>query len=348
MLNQSTNSETYEYKWARGADGYDLQIDYLIEGILPAKSFGVVYGPSGSYKSFFIMGLAAHIASGTQWDARKVKKTGVLYVVAEGGIGAPRRVKAWEKANLNGKTLDNFFVINEPVHIANHQSLKRLEATIKNIEATQSVKIELVIFDTLARCFNGADENSTKDMNYFISGCDMLKASMDVTVLVVHHTGKDEKGTARGSSALRAACDFEFKVSRGENSAVSPSLILSCEKMKDDQPLPDQAYNLKPTYIFTNDEGKAIYSLVVDSASSEVEQQESKKSVTLTSAQASLWEIVRSRSASGESTTREVVRDDYKALGLPMNNFSRSVQQLIDKALLEQRDGQLFCQSQSH
>ncbi|GAK82807.1 replicative helicase RepA [Vibrio ponticus] len=269
-------------------------------------------------------------------------------MVAEGGIGAPRRVKAWEKANLDGNTLDNFFVINEPVHIANHQSLKRLEATIKNIEATQNVKIELVILDTLARCFNGADENSTKDMNHFISGCDMLKASMDVTVLVVHHTGKDEKGTARGSSALRAACDFEFKVSRGENSAVSPSLILSCEKMKDDQPLPDRAYNLKPIYVFTNDEGKAVYSLVIDSASSEVEQQESKKPVTLTSAQTSLWEIVRSRSASGESTTREVVRDDYKALGLSMNNFSRSVQQLIDKALLEQRDGQLFCQSQSN
>lgn len=343
MLNLSSNTQDICYKWVRGADGYDLQVDYLIEGFLPAKSFGVVYGPSGSYKSFLIMGLAAHIASGTQWDGRKVKQTGVLYVVAEGGIGAPRRVKAWEKANLGSQTLDNFFVINEPVHIANQQSLRRLEATIRNIESTQNIKVELVIFDTLARCFNGADENSTKDMNYFVSGCDMLKASMDLTVLVVHHTGKDEKGSARGSSALRAACDFEFKVRRGENSNSSPSLILSCEKMKDDQPLPEQAYSLKPTYVFTNDAGKSIYSLVVESNSSEVTMHEPQKQVVLTPTQTSLWEIVRSRTARGDGTAREVVRDDFKALGLPMNNFSRSLQQLIEKELVEQRDGQLVC-----
>ncbi|EGA67690.1 helicase RepA family protein [Vibrio brasiliensis] len=348
MGNLNSQLKVKSYKWAKGSDGYDVQLDYLIEGVLPAQSFGVVYGPSGSFKSFLIMGWAAHVASGIEWDGRKVKQAGVLYVVAEGGIGAARRVKGWEKEYLGGKQLENYYSICVPVHIANPEALRMLQATIDEIETTQNTKIELVIFDTLARCFNGADENSTKDMNYFISGCDMLKATKGVSVLVVHHSGKSEANAARGSSALRAACDFEFKVTReAEDETSEPALILSCEKMKDDEPIAKRSVKLKPVYVFTNQEGKKVYSLAADSKPELASAKELVDARPLSPAQTALWEIVRGRVASSQSTSRALVLDDFKALGFPQKNFSRSVQRLIDRGLLEERDGDFRCMPSS-
>ncbi|MGK3687187.1 AAA family ATPase, partial [Escherichia coli] len=38
----------------------------------------------------------------------------------------------------------------------------------------------------------GNDENDSRDMGAFIRGCDELKRRTGATVLVVHHSGKDE------------------------------------------------------------------------------------------------------------------------------------------------------------
>ena len=60
----------------------------------------------------------------------------------------------------------------------------------------------MVVIDTLARCFGGNDENDARDMGAFIEGCDVIKQKTGATVLVVHHSGKDEGKGARGSSAF--------------------------------------------------------------------------------------------------------------------------------------------------
>ncbi|MGR5176887.1 helicase RepA family protein [Vibrio mediterranei] len=341
-----TSVRVKPFPWSHGTKGYNTEVDYLLEGILPAKSFGVVYGPSGSFKSFLIMSWAAHVSTGMAWDGRKTREVGVLYVVAEGGVGAPRRVKAWEKAYLNGQQLSNFFVVNEPVHIASIHSEQMLEATIDDIEHQFDVKIELVVFDTLARCFNGADENSTRDMNYFIAGCDTLKANKGVTVLVVHHSGKNEASAARGSSALKAACDFEYKVTRPEHSVEGEAtLILKCEKMKDDEPIPERAYSLKSQHVFTQASGKPVYSLVVVPEQFEPPHNLNELSEISSKSQTAIWQSIRSRQANNDATTKEVIRDDLKAMGLKTSNFARDLQLLIESGHIKEVDDQFVCTS---
>ena len=63
-----------------------------------------------------------------------------------------------------------------------------------------------------------------------IDVCDHLKAEFNCTVILIHHTGVslESKERARGSSAWRAAMDFEFHVKRNEN-----MLLMKCMKMKD-------------------------------------------------------------------------------------------------------------------
>ncbi|MDA9558246.1 helicase RepA family protein [Vibrio sp.] len=348
MVSCSALSTQPRYQWCFGTAGYNNEIDYLIDGLLPSKSFGVIYGPSGSFKSFLVMGLAAHISTGTDWDERRVRQAGVLYVVAEGGIGAPRRVKAWEKAKNEGKSLENFFVVNEPIHIANFASLNMMIETINHIEHTQKTKIELIIFDTLARCFNGADENSTKDMNLFVSGCDILKARTGATVLVVHHSGKNENNAARGSSALRAACDFEYKVTKGVNESDDPNLILSCEKMKDDEPPSKRQFYLESQFVFQDQNGNAKVSLVVNEKGRPFDGTESSNTSTgvTSKLQVAIWDIIRSRISKGEPTSRSVIRDDFKALGHPSKNFSRALIGLVDKGKVIIDGENLSCRSE--
>lgn len=77
----------------------------------------------------------------------------------------------------------------------------------------------------------GADENKASDMGAFIAGCDAIKAATGATVLVVHHSGKDETKGARGSSSFRAALDAEFLVKR--ETVGAKALVLTCTKQKD-------------------------------------------------------------------------------------------------------------------
>ncbi|WJV63015.1 AAA family ATPase [Pectobacteriaceae bacterium CE70] len=72
--------------------------------------------------------------------------------------------------------------------------------------------------------------NAAKNMGAFIQGYDAIKAATQATVLIIHHSGKDQDKGARGSSAFRASLDVEFNVSReGDDGA----LILSRTKMKE-------------------------------------------------------------------------------------------------------------------
>ncbi|MXE01798.1 AAA family ATPase, partial [Escherichia coli] len=68
-------------------------------GVIPANSLCSTYGASGSYKSFLACSWACHVATGRYWGGRRVAHGSVMYVVGEGGIGVPRRIKAWEIVN---------------------------------------------------------------------------------------------------------------------------------------------------------------------------------------------------------------------------------------------------------
>lgn len=82
---------------SRGSDGFDACQDYVMKHILPAQALCSIYGPSGSFKSFLAVSWACHISAGISWADHKVNRGAVLYILGEGGIGVPRRIRAWEQ-----------------------------------------------------------------------------------------------------------------------------------------------------------------------------------------------------------------------------------------------------------
>jgi hypothetical protein len=88
----------------------------------------------------------------------------------------------------------------------------------------------MVTLDTLARCSAGMDENSAMDTGRMLDSLAQVRDATGPTgvVGVVHHTGKSDRQTARGSSALESGVDTVYRT-EGDARAMT----LTCTKRKD-------------------------------------------------------------------------------------------------------------------
>ena len=315
-----------------GSIGFDAKQSYIIKGVIPENSFVSIYGPSGSFKSFLALDWACHIASGMNWDGHKVKKGSVLYVAGEGGIGVSQRVRAWE-IHHSGKELSNLARLSAPVFPADGDQVKNILTYCEEIESTTGYPVKLIILDTLARCYGGNDENSSRDMGAFIQGCDQIKLLTGASVLIVHHTGKNIANGARGSSALPAALDVEFQVQREEDSLLS--LVLTCSKMKDAVQPSTKAYDLSSVFIHNDEDGEEVTSLHVNPCGrAPGDTYQVKQTKNMSDNHLAVILAVKKREASGEQVTRKKVIADLKADGLSTTNFAKWADKLSKDDLL--------------
>ncbi len=197
------------------ADALELkEPECLIGGILERDSLAAVFGESGSAKSFFALDLLASIATGCTFHGRPVEEAPCVYLCGEGNRAIKRRLVAWEKGrgvSLAGAPL---FVSNRAAVLPDESTEKELMAAVDAIVQETGQVPGVIAFDTLARSLAG-DENSNSDMGAFIAAADALRQRYDgCAVVLVHHTGHQDKGRMRGASALRGALDLEILVQK--------------------------------------------------------------------------------------------------------------------------------------
>lgn len=181
----------------------------LVAGVLDLDTLALLYGPSGSTKTFVALDLALSVATGTWWHGHKVEAGPVLYVVAEGlgGIGA--RVDAWEQQRRVWTAGETYWL---PLAV----NLLNVDAAHGLAELVADYTPRLIVLDTLARCIVGGDENAAKDVGIAVDAAERLRRASGACVLLVHHSGKDQAAGARGSSALRGAVATEIEVSHAD------------------------------------------------------------------------------------------------------------------------------------
>ena len=143
--------------------------EWIVDQILPEGAFSVLYGPSGSYKTFLALDMALSIACGVAWRGVTVRPTRVAYVAGEGVGGLYKRILPWLVARSEGKT-PAFHILDHSVQMTEAEHLDALVAGIEDLPE----KPGLIILDTLARNFGAGDENSTQDMNRFVAAIDAL------------------------------------------------------------------------------------------------------------------------------------------------------------------------------
>lgn len=190
---------------------------------MPLGGLVGLYGPPGVGKSFIAIDMACSVAAGGFWQGRKVKEGYVLYVSAEGGSGIGKRVKAWSiSRGVEARDIRVAWLTESVPVNADSEGMDTLLERIEEADERPS----LVIIDTLARCFDG-DENQQEDMGRFVAGVDRLRRGFDATVIVVHHTRLDGD-RERGNTAFRGAADTMLSVERRHG-----KLMLVCNKQKD-------------------------------------------------------------------------------------------------------------------
>jgi RecA-family ATPase len=131
---------------------------YLIKHVLPAVGLGQVFGSSNVGKSFLLIDLAMHLASGRAWRGQRTKKIPVLYIAADGMAGLAGRMKAWTQRY--GWIPDRLYVRPYSVQLTVQGAALALAERIQSLPE----KPRLIILDTLAANFGPGDENSAQDM----------------------------------------------------------------------------------------------------------------------------------------------------------------------------------------
>jgi hypothetical protein len=188
----------------------------LIEGVLDEGAFSVVYGDSGSGKTFATLNMTFHVAAGLDWNGKKVTRGLVVYVAAEGGRKIKRRLSALRKRfrEDHGDVAPDplFALVRYQIDLRSSDAdLSALLALVRDAEKKTGEKCVWLVVDTLSRAMAGGDENSPVDMGRVVASADRFRAATGAHFTYVHHTGKDAARGARGHSLLRAATDTEIE-----------------------------------------------------------------------------------------------------------------------------------------
>lgn len=219
--------------------------DWLIHGWIPKGGFIGLYGPSGGGKSFIALDMALSVAAHQPWQGHETHWAGlVVYVVAEGGGGTGKRVAAWFQHHQREVDSSRIgFLLRAVLLRPDGADFTTLCERLNELREEKGLPIALVVLDTLARCFEG-DENQAEAMGTFVKGVDHLRDYYGAAVLVVHHTPKDKPSIERGSGAFKGATDTMILVHRTGHSFSDPITVTNT-KQKDDADQPELELRLQ-------------------------------------------------------------------------------------------------------
>jgi hypothetical protein len=227
--------------------------EWLIKGVVPQAGLAVLYGESGSGKTFMALDLALALALGRPWRERRVKQVAVTYIAAEGAGGFRNRVvAALRHLDLRAKDVP-IRVINAAPNLLLKDDALDIVAAIK-----AAGPCGVVVVDTFAQVMPGANENAAEDMGKALAHCRGIHRATGALVMLVHHSGKDTAKGARGWSGLKAAADAELEVTRGPQGRA-----LRVTKQKDGEDGLAWGFGLEIVPIGTDSDGEIITSCIV-------------------------------------------------------------------------------------
>lgn len=312
----------------------DLKIKapvWLIHGLIEDDTNGLMFGDSGGGKTFIAVDFALCIATGTPYHGKQVKQGAVVYIIGEGKNGFSRRCIAWSIKNGVDYQDAPFFVSTMPAAFLYPESVEQVTAAIA------AVKPVLIVVDTLARNYGPGDENSTADMNKFITAVDYVRRPHNATALIVHHTGHGEKERSRGAYALTCGVDFEYRVKRGHDGII----VVDNTKMKDGEKPEPMAFTADEIKL-VGDDGQRMTSLALELT----EIPERETATTIPRAQRVALDALKKLSQDNEKVDLDDWRAECYAAGISGGKaesakrkaFYIARESLLDAGLIETRN----------
>ena len=247
----------FPYVWASDAQ-LELNARYLVKGLIEQGSFTLIYGPSGSGKSFFTADLAQHVALGTTWRGRKVNQSLVAYVASEAGASIIKRFVGWRDQRM-GDAIERIplAILTRGPNLILKQQVELLKDQLNYMQDEAKLPIGLVTFDTLSRSMPGGDENNAEDMTEVISAADYLRDTFRTATAFVHHSGKDVDRGARGHSSLFAAADCVLRID---------DRVATLDKIRDGVSGERFPFSLQPIELGVDEDGDPVTTCLISEA----------------------------------------------------------------------------------
>lgn len=219
-----------EYFFTRGTAflGQPSPLMWIIKGWIPDLGVSMVYGESGSGKTFITLDMACHIAAGLEWQGRRTRSGLVVYMAGEANFGMGRRIASWCKHN-GVSNLDNLIISNKAIDIDSPTMAAQVIGAVKELTKDDAA---LIVIDTLNNHMGG-DENSARDARNMLNSANIIGSALNAAICIVHHVGvsNNAQSRARGSSAWKASLDSQIMVTNNDG-----LIKISCTKMKDAEP----------------------------------------------------------------------------------------------------------------
>lgn len=204
-----------------------------IRRLVPERSVGWLGGPSGSYKSFVAVSLAACLAYGVPaleaaaFAPRSARR--VLYVAGEGASGVALRLRAL-RHRLGVRTSGQLALYPRAVDLTSEAAVERMAAF------ALAYHIGHIVIDTFRQSTLGVNENDNTEVGLILGRLIELRDAHGISSTLVDHTNKSAQGLADlgGAGAKRANADYVLMVDLPNGSrAVGEQRVLRVAKLKD-------------------------------------------------------------------------------------------------------------------
>ena len=304
---------------------------WLVDDIIPETGIGVIYGESGSYKSFLTIDLLAHIGNGRAWFGKDTKKKPVIYIALEGNAGIPKRIKAWKIHNRTNSNINN---LNRDINI-NFRDKSNIDYLIEKIKDA-GLDGGVICIDTLAQAGGDMDENSSKDMGYMIKTFQYIQQELGGVVLIVHHIGKAKDKGMRGHSSLYASLDFALECIAHDKNKRNASFKIA--KSKDGDSSLNYNFTLNIINTGNEDNGKAITSLavspVVDMTTIQKSELEKQKLAELDkSDDIFIWNWISKECAQGNTPSKNSLKGQLNEMKMEYDIIQNRIFSAVDRLL---------------
>jgi phage/plasmid primase-like uncharacterized protein/KaiC/GvpD/RAD55 family RecA-like ATPase len=242
-----------------------LDGNWIVKNVIPSEAFVTIIGHPGCGKSFGALDLALHIASGREWQGRKVNQGLVVYLAAEGQRGQMNRVEAWRRHHEIEHL--HFAMIPVAINLRDREAdVPKLMETIHAAVQRAGQPLSALVVDTLNRTFGGGDENGA-EMSDYVDNVGRLKAEFGCTAIVIHHIPKNSENiTERGHGSLRGAIETSLVVKADAETGIR---TLHCSKQKDAEDGWTLQFKLKVVELGKDEDGDVVSSCVVVDAEGE-------------------------------------------------------------------------------
>jgi len=233
LLATEIAADAQDYFFTRASSFLDqpAPLRWVIKHWVPDNAATMIFGESGSGKTFLAIDMACCIATGQAWHGHKTKSGVVIYMAGEGNYGLRQRVASWCKDH-GVSSMDNLYISNRAIDLDGPAAAAHILNAVRELTKGDAV---MVFVDTLNNHMSG-DENSARDFRALLNAAQIVARALSAAVTIVHHTGlsPDAKARARGSSAIKGSLDSQILVKKADE-----SIEVICAKMKDtDEPQP--------------------------------------------------------------------------------------------------------------